>query len=263
MENTSIYRLATKALKKISRSEEKLFFKVFKDYLKDEKIFFQHFTNSDFYFFFFYCYFMWKAQRVLSFEEVDNLMKNVIMAEMIFTSFDEVMETCENCGGDGAEDCPNCDKGKVECPDCDGMGELEDGEDCFNCSGTGEVECSICDGEGTFECDYCDGKGEVEEEGQAGIVKHIKFTTNEDDYQNVVESYEKSEPLSENEVDNLTYLSVPFDSTIPFNDTYELDENSYYVQDLSTNTDRIGSLIKYVYYQDFPPGSIFDFIFER
>lgn len=258
MENTTLHRLATKALRELSRGNEKNFISNFREYFKDKKIFFQHFTNSDFYFFFFYCYFMWKAQRVLSFDEVNNLMKNVIIAEIIFTSFDEVMETCDNCGGDGQEDCPNCENGKVECPDCDGRGELEAGEECFNCSGTGEVECSICDGEGGFECDYCNGLGEVEDERQAGIVKHIKFTTNEDDYQNVVDSYEKSEPLSEDKVDNLPYLSIPFDSSIQFSDTYELDENSYYVQDLSTNTDRIGSLVKMLYYHDHSPLYIFE-----
>jgi len=109
MENTSLYRLATKALKEISQSEENLFFNVFKDYLKDKKMFFGHFTNLDFYFFFFYCYFMWRAKRVLSFEEVNGLMNNVEMAELIYTSFDEVEETCSECEGDGEEECPNCD----------------------------------------------------------------------------------------------------------------------------------------------------------
>ena len=264
MENTSIYRLATKAFKEISQSNERLFFKTFKDYLKDKKMFFGHFTGLDFYFFFFYCYFMWSAKRVLSIEEVNDLMNNILMAELIYTDFDEeVMETCENCGGDGVEECVNCDGDKkVECPDCDGTGEV-DGEECFNCSGMGEVECGVCDGDGSFECDYCEGLGQVTDESQKHVVKHIKFTTNEDEYQNVVKSYENSEILNEDIVDNLNYLAIPFDSTILAVDTLNLEADFYYVDDVVTNPERIGSLIKYLYYQDFSPDYNFDYIFQR
>lgn len=258
MENTSIYRLATKAFKEISQSEERLFFNAFKDYLKDKKMFFGHFTNLDFYFFFFYCYFMWRAKRVLSFEEVNGLMNNVEMVELIYTSFDEVEETCSGCEGDGEEECPNCDGEKyVECSECDGTG-MEGDEECYQCEGTGRLECGICDGDGSLTCEYCDGSGQEVNTSVKGITKHLTFTTDEDEKDMVFKSYENSEKLNEDVANKLNYLANPFDSQISLMDTMNLEEFEYYVDNIITNPEKIGWLIRNLYYLDQSPLYIYE-----
>lgn len=258
MENTSLHRLASKAFKEISQSDEKLFFNVFNDYLKDKKPFFGHFTNSDFYFFFFYCFFMWRAKSVLSFEEVTDLMSNVMMAELIYTSFEEVEEICSECEGDGEEECPNCDGQKfVECTECDGSG-MDGDEECYQCEGTGRLECDICDGEGSLTCEYCNGSGEEVNESVKGITKHLTFTTDEDEKDKVLMSYENSQKLDENEADKLNYLANPFDSQINLMDTMNLEEFEYYVDNITTSREGIGWLIRNLYYLDRSPHYIYE-----
>jgi hypothetical protein len=57
--------------------------------------------------------------------------------------WEEEVESCYGCGGTG----------DVDCEDCHGDGEYEDGE-----------ECESCDGTGNRYCDFCDGNGETREE---------------------------------------------------------------------------------------------------
>ncbi len=65
------------------------------------------------------------------------------------------LSTCEECGGAGEIDCPECEG--------EGQGEVdEEGNDI-------EVECDECNGRGIIECPECYGRGEVEvEKGQVG-----------------------------------------------------------------------------------------------
>ena len=74
---------------------------------------------------------------------------------------------CSQCDGDGKieVDCHKCEGSEaVECPDCQGSGESDDGEKagCYECNGTGTITCDACDGDGTelIECDECYGSGE-------------------------------------------------------------------------------------------------------
>lgn len=50
---------------------------------------------------------------------------------------------CNNCGGDGIAECPECDRGLIDCEVCNGDGEING------------VECEDCDW-GVVDCDYCD-----------------------------------------------------------------------------------------------------------
>jgi hypothetical protein len=78
-------------------------------------------------------------------------------------------ETCDDCGGDGFQDCYYCEgSAEVDCQSCDGDGTIE----CDGCGGDGTEECRYCDGKGTeteeddegneieVECVHCDGSGE-------------------------------------------------------------------------------------------------------
>lgn len=88
---------------------------------------------------------------------------------------------CSHCDGTGQEDCDDCDGDGwvwVDCRACNGTGRytLRNGydvecrvchgsghhhkEDCWNCDGTGLVDCHVCDGSG--RCQKCDGDGHVE-----------------------------------------------------------------------------------------------------
>jgi hypothetical protein len=49
--------------------------------------------------------------------------------------------TCKDCEGKG---CDNCEEGKLDCPDCEGTGDVE----CPVCLGDGHVDCADCDGDG-------------------------------------------------------------------------------------------------------------------
>jgi DnaJ-class molecular chaperone len=68
------------------------------------------------------------------------------------------METCENCKGSG----------RVTCPDCDGLGEVEQFCGRRNCSNEEAAEeagkfedviCERCNGWGELECSECAGEG--------------------------------------------------------------------------------------------------------
>lgn len=75
---------------------------------------------------------------------------------------DEI-ENCYNCSGNGEIDCYACDgTGNMDCDACNGEGEDDDGNECDNCNGDGNIQCSDCDGRGSDKCEECDGTGEVE-----------------------------------------------------------------------------------------------------
>ena len=94
---------------------------------------------------------------------------------------------CSWCDGDGQVDCEYCTHGLIECEDCDGTGEGEDGEPCSTCQGGGTVQCDSCGGNGrvtcdecnanqTEECEFCDGDGEVYKDGSNDFSLSIWIT---------------------------------------------------------------------------------------
>jgi hypothetical protein len=94
-----------------------------------------------------------------------------------------VMTTCRDCRGTGRERCHDCHgtgRERIECPRCDGTGEIvryrrwvvdEDGHrrleiitrECPDCDGKGRiyVTCDTCGGSGTVACRTCNGGGKV------------------------------------------------------------------------------------------------------
>lgn len=87
-----------------------------------------------------------------------------------------IMNMQGDCSGSGKEECDSCegngvlyDEEGVECEDCGGTGEIDcsyyngSGEvDCDECSGSGEVDCEECDCDGEVTCPECDGEGVVD-----------------------------------------------------------------------------------------------------
>lgn len=72
---------------------------------------------------------------------------------------------CDRCDGRGTTNCDDCNNGQVDCPGCDGSGNIDDGDveiECGECEGSGSVNCSVCDGEGENNCTRCDGDGQLD-----------------------------------------------------------------------------------------------------
>lgn len=80
----------------------------------------------------------------------------------------EVEETCEDCGGDGYE----------ECSYCDGCGRESEEEECSYCGGEGSVTCGNCCGEctQTVECSRCEGRGDEGEYGIEAVSDPLRFS---------------------------------------------------------------------------------------
>ena len=248
MEKSTLHRLATKASRKMKRPTSRGvdFQSIFKYYLGEREMFFEHFSNLDFYYFFFYCYFMWSKGTALSQEELDELMNNVYVADIIDTNFYNVSETCSNCEGSGQEECINCGgEQTVECPECDGNGEDEEGEPCDVCEGSGIVPCSLCDGYGEYDCDQCDGTGEIEDESNMGFQYFFYFSTNSDEKNELLRSYQNNEPLANDFISyKLESLGPRGEDEMPFNETQNYETPKYYVRDLVMNPQNVGLLIK-------------------
>lgn len=62
---------------------------------------------------------------------------------------------CPYCNGDPDRKCQTCDEGLVKCPDCDGVGQIDDHK-CPECDGTGYWACNDCDGTAKTYCECCD-----------------------------------------------------------------------------------------------------------
>jgi len=70
--------------------------------------------------------------------------------------------TCDNCGGDGT----------IECPECNGTGNIT--AECPECYGSGMMECPTCRGEQTVfdTCRHCNGTGK-DPDGQLDIFGEV------------------------------------------------------------------------------------------
>jgi hypothetical protein len=125
---------------------------------------------------------------------------------------------CEECGGDGDEncsyceagtiDCDECFAGEIDCSECDGSGEV-DGEECEICNGTEKETCNSCDGEGydtcgecggsgKVECEYCDGDGLVYEEGRNDFSLSIWITMDPN-----LKKYQVGESIDQSEFNDI------------------------------------------------------------
>jgi hypothetical protein len=80
---------------------------------------------------------------------------------------------CGECYGRGNISCSECNRGRIDCPDCEGNGTIDcqtcDGsggdaasDPCPDCNGESTQTCPDCQGDGDRECPDCDGNGRVE-----------------------------------------------------------------------------------------------------
>ena len=80
-------------------------------------------------------------------EKIEPFYPNNIFLSKYLKNEDDYLNYSENPYLKGIK-CPNCDMGEVLCYDCGGEGYFEDGEECYNCYGTGKDECYPCHGTG-------------------------------------------------------------------------------------------------------------------
>lgn len=112
----------------------------------------------------------------LGFNTCENCEDGMAVCEECGGDWEE-HEECNDCGGEGQQDCYNCDgDGRESCDDCDGAGETQceicGGETtviCHDCDGAGETECEECEGDGQIICDECGGLEEVDCEECEGM----------------------------------------------------------------------------------------------
>jgi len=126
---------------------------------KSQYSYFQNFEPSNLLKLIFYIY---SFKNTDDFKLAESLLNKSSFASLFRVDSDYYEETCDECGGNGEISCDVCDGGIVECGDCNGSGEDEEGETCEQCGGDGESNCAECDGTGYFTCVTCDGSGEVE-----------------------------------------------------------------------------------------------------
>jgi hypothetical protein len=66
---------------------------------------------------------------------------------------------CINCNGSGQANCVQCfGTGKRSCFNCNGTGRTVNNLQCFQCNGTGKQSCSFCQN-GRVQCPQCFGIG--------------------------------------------------------------------------------------------------------
>jgi hypothetical protein len=80
-------------------------------------------------------------------EKIEPFYPNNIFLSKYLKSEDDYLNYSKNPYSKGIK-CPICDMGEVVCYDCKGEGYFEDGEQCYNCYGTGKDECYPCHGTG-------------------------------------------------------------------------------------------------------------------
>ncbi|KAJ1690279.1 hypothetical protein LUZ63_014434 [Rhynchospora breviuscula] len=80
----------------------------------------------------------------------------------------EAVHKCPDCKSRGETACASCngkEKQMIQCPACYGRGLIahRDGSDtiCKNCSGNGNLPCTICNSKGTVKCKTCEGHGSL------------------------------------------------------------------------------------------------------
>lgn len=88
-------------------------------------------------------------------------------------------EPCGECDGEASVECDECNgAGSSTCDFCDGYGEINDGDDeyeCPDCNGDGEINCTVCGGEGYVPCKYCGGEGKVEQDTLEYSLDEIEY----------------------------------------------------------------------------------------
>lgn len=129
--------------------------KKYNDYFM--KMSFQDFIKLTFY--------TWSYIHTGNFKLGQKYLNNIFFVGFFLPDAQKYDAECDECDGEGREDCSYCRYGNVNCDECEGTGNIEcpvcngENDDCEECGGSGEVKCEECDGEGEVSCDECDGSG--------------------------------------------------------------------------------------------------------
>jgi hypothetical protein len=202
------------------------------------------FPDEDFFYLFFYTYFISEnLESNLTLEDVNSMIPDVGMVFSYALYNDEVETECDECHGDGHEDCPNCERGKVECDECEGLGYVGDDVNCPTCYGEGEIDCEICDGVGRLDCDVCVGVGSINSYDKIEIQIYTNFFTEpglDELYRNKEENDEEIEAPPK-------YENIFLDNIIVDEFDYKIlnDNVGPYVKDVWTDRKNIGNLLKF------------------
>lgn len=242
MKKSTIYKTAVKLQPAFKESDKtKKFSIAFEGVLKNYKQFFMDYSNEDFYYLFFYCYFLWNIGKILPQEKLDSLIDDSALASEFSTTFEAYMVDCESCKGDGEEECYNCDDGEEVCPECNGTGVDDEGEDCLVCHG-GTVSCDVCDGTGTLTCDDCNGGGEVESDDEVELEGRFVILNNKDDVEDFETALENNTPLL-----SLGEKISVFNLVMPMKISTDFEEGVHYPNKIYKNPERAGMLLKQVF----------------
>jgi hypothetical protein len=250
MKKSSIYRTAVK-LQPIFEKEVRVkpFYIVFRESFASYKQFFEHYSNEAFFYLFFYSYLIWKKGSILSFEEINSLLENITLVSYFMTNYEAIDVECNECKGDGTEDCYNCNRGKLDCPDCDGEGEI-DGEPCSTCQGGGTVECEICDGDGELFCEECSGTGTVESDEEVSIEANLSFLTNKNDLEIFEKAKDKKEKLPDTLFSNDSEIISWFKFPMPMGKSPDYEEGEEFPNKTYRSPEYAGKLLKEVFFRN-------------
>lgn len=180
MTNEKLYNIAMKLSPVFKGRDFSSFYEETKKLYKKFPYYFEELGNTDYFKLFCFIFFISRNSTPPSLKSLIDKLSDCGLAYSFYTDFEDVVRVCDECGGSGEVDCENCNSGNVECPTCDGSGEDEEGDECDDCFGVGEVMCDLCDGVGSFDCDECDGKGENQDYGKTMISIKVSFIFSED-----------------------------------------------------------------------------------
>lgn len=145
----------------------------------------QYFNNigdQEYFKLFCFLFFLTRNSETPSLKTLQEKLPNCGLAFSFYTDFDDVMVSCSECGGDGTQDCINCNSGEVECPSCDGIGyeDIDEEIECEECMGSGSAQCELCNGSGEEDCEECEGEGEMRDFNRTSISVTVSFIYSED-----------------------------------------------------------------------------------
>lgn len=243
MTKKTIHKLASLFLPRLVEKQatgKARFFRLFSMLMETFGKFFKSLSNEDFYLLYAYCHTMWYFNRVLSIEQIDNLIKDFKLIAYFKTDFEHPTSTCSDCKGEGTYECENCEgRGELTCPECDG-----EGAPC-KCQ-TGEIECSLCDGTGIFYCDNCNG-GEIEDEDDIVIQGFGVFTKTESDLEKIEYFYNNKKPVEQDYVmleDGIWFYEFQISEYENSDLLNTIKKNEFYVNKIISKPDEIGKYLK-------------------
>jgi len=243
MKDESIYKIVKKLGPEYQSFGNSLIFDaIFRKFIQENKLFFEHFPDKEFSKLFSMAYFLWIENPDYTLEEIQKLLPNTGLVSTYSNDYESVKETCDECDGEGDLECENCEGGgEVECPVCDGEGVDAEGDTCGECDGSRYVECTWCWGRGEENCDRCDGTGEIEDDSEVFVFRKMTFFSKP----GLAEYFEKASQKNLNVEDVLPSTTINEGTTreyVMLLDTPSGEE--ILVKDVIQDPTRMGKILK-------------------